>query len=389
MKQLRSQCPVSQIADKMWYFANYEDTEKAFPDFKTFSNAGGFAVSEKGKNIDESRTTLIQMDPPRHTKMRKFFLATLNAKSYRNSSEFIIQSTRDLIKEIAPKEKVDLMSEMLTMIPGNAFCHISGIPVKDQRQFCNWVDDLLLLADKQGVNTADIFAQDDNLPEPAVLMLDYIQSLITERRNSLNPPDDIITKMIQYEDKEDGKTFSDKEIQYHVRFLLFGGYETTKSLLSNLFHELISSQELYQRVRNDRSLVSLAVEESLRTSSPFKMIMRTVTKDIEVKGVNIPKGDRIVLGIQSANRDESVYGEDSETFSLDRENPPGHLAFGKGPHRCIGADLARIEAQIVLNEFLDAFPEVSLDPDSPAEKSSIYWQNGFKTLPIIFPARNK
>lgn len=188
--------------------------------------------------------------------------------------------------------------------------------------------------------------------------------------------------MIYHED-QNGDKFSELAIMANVRFLLFAGHETTKNLIGNMLHYLIDNPAMYERVRNDRSLVPKAIEETLRWEPPIRMLMRTAGEDFEFKGNKISAGERIVLGIVSGNRDEEAY-ENAQEFSLDRpDDQPEHLGFGRGVHICIGAPLARLEAEICLNTFLNRFPEIKFA--NKPEKVDSYFQNGYKTLDVVFP----
>jgi len=140
--------------------------------------------------------------------------------------------------------------------------------------------------------------------------------------------------------------------------LVLGGTATTRDLIGNLLLEVLSSPELHRTLNEERGLIPRAVEESLRLAPPVLYLIRTCTQDVELGGVKLAAGQRVVVGVASANRDEEVY-PDAERFSLERSNPAPHLSFGLGQHFCVGAPLARLEAEAALDRFLECFP-----PDS-------------------------
>jgi cytochrome P450 len=199
-----------------------------------------------------------------------------------------------------------------------------------------------------------------------------------------DPPQDLVTRMVTFRD-DDGSGFSDESIVVQLTFLLIAGNETTSDLLSNLLMTLASDPELYQRLRADRTLVPAAVEESLRHDSPVQLIMRTALADTEIDGKVVPAGSRVYTGLGAANRDAAVY-ERAEEFNVDRDRSVSHVAFGIGPHLCIGAPLARMEARHVVNAILDRMETLELAPEFVYERVDYVALMAPKELPVRFRA---
>jgi cytochrome P450 len=155
-------------------------------------------------------------------------------------------------------------------------------------------------------------------------------------------------------------------------------------LLGNLMYRLISSKEFSDELRSDRSLIPIAIEESLRLEPPVLFLFRTAQEEISLSGVTIKPGDRVVAGIASANRDESVY-PDSSTFSLHREQAKEHIAFGAGPHLCIGNNMARMEGAVVLESLVDRYPFGALTflPDFVHELMPHFLEYGPERLEVV------
>jgi cytochrome P450 len=153
------------------------------------------------------------------------------------------------------------------------------------------------------------------------------------------------------------------EVLIHVVQLVAAGTDTIRGAISNLVYELLRDPDRWQRLRNDRTLLGPAIEESLRLDAPIQYVLRTVEKDTDVDGHTPPAGARALLSLQSANRDRAAWGDDADTFSLDRERSTAHLAFGYGIHSCLGAPLARIEVRAMLEALLDRYPNMRLAPD--------------------------
>jgi cytochrome P450 len=181
----------------------------------------------------------------------------------------------------------------------------------------------------------------------------------------------------------DGHFLTDTEVVTQVRFMLMAGNETTTNLIANLCYELIRIPERYQRVRADRDLLPIAIEESLRHDPPVQLMFRTATEHAELAGCPVAKGERVIVSMGSANRDERVY-EHAEEFDLDRGKVTNHLGFGLGPHLCVGAPLARLQTRHVMTALLDAIPEIELSPDFVYEKVNFFVFRGPKHLPVVF-----
>ena len=168
-----------------------------------------------------------------------------------------------------------------------------------------------------------------------------------------------------------------------IAHMMFAASDTTSQLLGNLLYELIRIPDLYQKVRKDRDLVPIAIEESLRHDPPVAVQFRKVASDVEVAGEIIETGGRVAISVASANRDETMFDNPDE-FRLDRKQPLDHLSFGKGRHLCLGNDLARLEAATMMNTFLDLVDNVSLAPGFTYVKEPPFFACGPVTLDVVF-----
>ncbi|MFP6625035.1 MAG: cytochrome P450, partial [Myxococcota bacterium] len=194
-----------------------------------------------------------------------------------------------------------------------------------------------------------------------------------------DPPDDMIARLVHTE--IEGERLSQRAVLTQSMFLIIAGNETTRNLIGNLIYRLAGDPELYQQIQDDRELVSTLIEESLRIDSPVQLLARTCTEDVEIDGVQIKKGDRLLHSIASANRDESVY-PDADQFRLDRARPRDHVAFGAGPHICPGAFLARMEAEVAVETLLDRVATLALAPGYEFDPNPVFWALGPQTLRV-------
>jgi cytochrome P450 len=227
--------------------------------------------------------------------------------------------------------------------------HLIGVPEEHCAQFCRWGAEL----------TA-------NLPfDPRVVgcwqpFRNSIRQMIAERRSAEQAPDDFITRLTQAE--VEGVRLTDDEIQAAVSQLVIAGSDPVASLIGSLAYQLLRRPGLWQQVYEMRVLVPQAVEETLRYDAPIMWLIRTCTYASDIQGITIAPSARVLLGLDSANWDETVWVKPGD-FSLERPNVHRHLSFGYGIHFCLGAELARLEAKIALETLLDHFPTLHLAPD--------------------------
>jgi cytochrome P450 len=217
----------------------------------------------------------------------------------------------------------------------------------------------------------------------------HLLDVIRHRRASTDRPQDAMSALLDHRD-EDGNALSDEKVLLHLsKDLITGGIDTTTHLVGNLFYDLLTTPGAYARVREDRSLVPVAVEESLRHRPVVSSLFRHTTRDVEVSGTVIPAGSLVVLAYASANRDEDVFTR-PELFDLDRgEDVRKHLGFGWGVHLCVGAPLARLEGAHALHAVLDHIPTMQLADDFEYERVRMFMMRGPTHLDVTFePARS-
>jgi cytochrome P450 len=248
--------------------------------------------------------------------------------------------------------------------------HVCGVPTEDQGRFQQWSDELLA---RQNAGAAG--ALSDVHPEFSA----YIQSCVDERRAAADPPDDVITRFINTD--VDGEFLSDRAVVTQLMFLIVAGNETTRNLLGNSLHTLATDPQLYERLRVAPELVPVLIEESLRHDSPVQVLGRAVLAATELDGCPVQTGDRVVFGVASANRDERIH-ECPDEFRVDRPKPRDHLAFGSGPHVCPGATLARMEATVLLQEFMSRVRAFEPTAGFEVERTPVFWALGHRSLRV-------
>ncbi len=207
-----------------------------------------------------------------------------------------------------------------------------------------------------------------------------MQGLIDEHRALDDPPDDVVTRFLDTD--IDGEYLSDRAVRTQIMFLIVAGNETTRNLIGNCLYVLATRPDLFAQLKDDSRLIAPYVEESLRLDAPVQVLGRSVLADTNIEGCPLHQGDRVVFGLASANRDETVY-DDPTQFRLDRARMREHLAFGGGPHVCPGASLARLEALAVLEEFCVRVRALRLSDDYEPDTNPVFWANGHRSLPVV------
>jgi cytochrome P450 len=208
-------------------------------------------------------------------------------------------------------------------------------------------------------------------------MVAYFGQMAVARRSQ--GADDLITALVEAE--IEGESLQDWEILGFCILLLIAGNETTTNLLGNLLNMLVDRPDLWQQLQNDRNLVEPVIEETLRFESPVQRLFRTTTRDLEFSGVKMKKGERVTIFYGAANRDPAEFPDPNE-FRLDRDLR-NHVAFGMGIHYCLGAPLARAEARIALNAFLDRYTQLTRGTSPATRQTATPIVYGFSRLPLV------
>jgi cytochrome P450 len=282
----------------------------------------------------------------------------------------------ELLDEALERRETDLVATLTYPLPVIFIAEIIGVPTSDRERFKEWSD----LAVANLGSSIFVRPTDKRLAELARVrqeMSDYFGTLADERRRQ--PREDLLTGLVQAE--VEGSRLSHEEMLSMLILILVAGNETTTNLIGNAALELLEHPDALARLRSEPALVGPAIEEVLRHSSPVQMDPRRTTRAVEIHGQRIEADRFIVSWLGSANRDESVFS-DPERFDIDRKENH-HLAFGFGPHYCLGANLARLEATVAIQELLArtaSFERTGDDP-LPIHPSIVF--RGVSALPVL------
>jgi cytochrome P450 len=292
--------------------------------------------------------TILEMDEPEHHTYRGIVQQAFTRKTM---EQWEIDAVNPIIDELidafVDRGSADLVRELLFPFPVNVIARLLGLPREDLPKFHRWAVELISVGFDwdRGMNASQQLGE-------------YLGGVLAARR--AEPSDDLMSLLAQAE--LEGMKLTDEEIFAFLRLLLPAGAETTYRSSSNLLCGLLTHTDQLDAVRNDRSLITQAIEEGLRWEPPLLTILRTATQDTVVDGVPIRAGSMIVVNMGSANHDEK-YWENAEEFDIFRPARQ-HLAFAFGPHMCLGLHLARMETRAVLAKVFDRLPNLRLDPNA-------------------------
>ena len=374
--RLRAEAPVWRTDTGVWFFSRFDDVLAATKDIESFKSS----FREPGVVVPEEEQLISEIAEPRHGKIRRIVNSAIAAHRLGRVEPFARELTSDLLEKVLAKGGGELMHEFVMPLPTSVIATLLGVPTEDFHLWGQWSGDVVqgTYPTKNRNERGEGFA--GSHPEFA----SYVDRQIADRRGAPEPPDDFVSRLIRTE--VDGESLTDTEIRTLIVFLLVAGNETTRNLIGNLLVTLGQDPGLFRRLQDDPELIPTAVEESLRLDPPTAVLLRDCIRDTEVRGIPIRAGEKVAYGIASANRDESHYDEPN-AFRLDRPDPRHHVAFGGGPHVCPGSVLARLEARVAIEVFVERVSEMKLAPDFAREKVPVFWANGPKSLPASLARR--
>jgi cytochrome P450 len=350
----------------------FEDVWEATLDWKTYSSSLGPILENKGE-IPGEVMSIIGMDPPRHVRIRNLVSKGFTPRRIADLEGEIRRIARRYLDAVAGERRFDFQAALSNLLPMDVISVLVGIPEEDRATYRGWVDKGLERDPETG-------KPPPGAAEGMWSASAYVGRLLAERRE--RPRDDLVSLLAhsEYEDVDGGtKRLADHEVVAFIGLLAAAGAETTTKLLGNCMVTLARHPDQRRRLWRDPRLLPQAIEEVLRYDAPSQFQGRVALRDARVHGVLIPKGARVALATGAACRDEREF-PDPDRFDIDRR-PARQIYFGHGNHVCIGKSLARLEAQVVLEEVRARFPDYEVD-ESGATRTYQAHVRGFATVPI-------
>jgi cholest-4-en-3-one 26-monooxygenase len=356
-----------------WALTRYEDIVTVSTDNILFSSYMG------GTNLEDMpadglamiRMMMVNMDPPQHTKYRRLVATGFTPKMIHAMEPHVRDITRRIVDDVAQRSECDFVTEISAKLPLHVIAEIMGVPKDMHAKILDWSNNLIGFTDPEYAITPETSQQ------AATQMFMYANTLAVDRK--ANPRDDLISVLINAE--VDGERLTEADFDGFFLLLSVAGNETTRNLMSGAMLALMQHPEQRQRLLDDPSLLTTAVEEFLRWVSPIIYFRRTASRDTEIRGQQIKAGEKVAMYYPSGNRDESIF-ERPDEFDIGRTVNP-HMAFGGGGnHFCLGASLARLEIRCMFEELLRRLPDMELA--GPVSRLRSNFINGIKHLPVRY-----
>lgn len=384
MRKFRDRAPVARMSNGFVYVSRYDDARACLKNANVFSNAGGMRPT--GLEIPLHDASIGELVAPIHPPVRRLaFNAAQGGHIVERLRPHARAVSEDLVDRIEAEGSGDLIAGLSLPLTNRVIGALLGVDSESCDRLAAWGEEIMLSPLTVVNETERGVGYEGAFPE----FSDFLDSLTKSRWSRVeqssgdaDAEQDTIARIIR--SGLEIAPLDTRMVRMILLNLVLGGTATTRDFLGNVLHVLLDDPELYGRVRSDRSLVPIALEESLRHDPPVLYLIRTCAENCEISGVAVEAGERIIVGLASANRDERVY-EAPDEFRLDRVDPAMHLSFGYGPHFCVGAALARMEAQEALNAILDRFDtgDLSFAEGWKAELMPLPYMLGPLSLPVV------
>lgn len=373
MARLRADAPVHPVQmsglPRAWLLTKHADVRLVSRDTDTFTSNRGNTLVEV--EAGPTSAMLPGIDPPRHVHYRKLINQGFTARNVLRLEPHMRQVARNIVADITEKGEFDAVPDISAEMSLQVIADVLGVPAEDRMEVFRWSNAIGTL----GIEDPDYAPTPEALGQAAAEMFRYCGELVKHRRTH-GLTDDILSALLAAE--VDGEKLNRDQLNEFFLLLAIAGNETTRNTLSHGILALSRHPEQQALLARDPDAIKPAVEELLRWASPVMHFRRTVTRDVEIRGRQIPAGDWVLMHYLSANRDEEVFDRADE-FDVTRTDA-GHAAFGGGGvHFCLGAQLARLELRVMLEELYPHVPGLTVTGEPDRLRSSFF--HGIKRLP--------
>jgi cytochrome P450 len=413
--QMRKSNPIAyDDKNKVWGIFCYDDIQTILANYRHFSsdfqkliNIEQAQMNQQVQNKNEPeresvRPSILTSDPPYHNKLRSVISSAFTSTTIGRLRPRIEEITHDMIDNVIEGGSMDLINDLAYPLPVTVIAELLGIPSDDQDDFKRWADELIGSTTSSNSNLPIDKRSEEIFKRVQTEMDSYFINIIEKRKVDKVPRNDLISNLLKAE--MDGNKLTEDEILAFCSLLLLAGHVTTVNLIGNMIRSLIDNPKQLEKLLvhynghiiskenpNDYPLITSAIDETLRYRSPVQALIRFAAEDIVIGEQRIERGQRLIIWIGSANRDESIF-DDSEKFYINRSfTKNAHLAFGHGIHYCLGSALASLEAQVVLRIILDRLKSIKYPEDYKEDSlRPLYgtFFHGVKSLPLTFePAK--
>jgi cytochrome P450 len=380
--QLRAEAPVFPVSlptkQRAWLITRYDDVLNILKDERFAKDRRNAMTPEQLKKLPwippmfkPLERNMLDLDSPDHTRLRALVHKAFTPRLIEQMRDQVQALTNELLDRAEPGGVMDLIADFALPLPLTMIGRILGVPAADNHKFHRWTKTLI----SEGTN-GNLFV----LIPSVMSFMGYLKKLIKERR--AHPKDDLVTALIQAKDGSD--QLSEDEILAMIFLLLIAGHETTVNLIGSGTLALLQHPDQVAKLRSDPVLIKTAIEELVRFVCPVEMATeRYAREDITIGETTIPRGELVMAVIGSANRDANHF-DNPDSLDITRKNNK-HLAFGHGPHFCLGASLARLEGQIAISTLVQRVPNLRLSiPPDQLRWRGTFVLRGLEALPVSF-----
>ncbi len=354
-----------------WVLSKYDDIFEVSKRPRLFASTPSIVIQDP---LEEERQlsppSMIGMDPPAHARHRKLVSSGFTPRAIASQEVHNHAIVDEILDQVAQKGESDFVTDIAAELPLRVICELLGVPHEDRHQIFEWSNRML------GGEDPEYRLSLAEGRQVAIDMFVYANGLAEARRD--HPSGDLVSDLIH--GKVVGEQLTIPEFDSFFLLLSIAGNETTRNLISHGMLLLMEHPEARDRLIETPALIPSAVEEMLRYRPPVMYFRRTATRDTEIRGQKIRKGDKVTLWYPSANRDEDVF-RDPDVFDITR-SPNDHLAFGIGEHFCLGVHLARLEIRVMFEHLLRRFPD--MHPNGEVEYLRSHFIDGVKHMPVRF-----
>jgi cytochrome P450 len=369
-----------------WSVTRYEDIEMVNKDGDTFTSTKFVNLEEPPAEFQDLRRSILESDGTRHQALRKMLARDFSVGQLRRYEDFLRGLARESIDAALAQEDIDFVDAVAADFPINVLARLLDVPDEKIPQLITWGNAIVGFSDPE---LSDVLVDSDeaqqykHLPfrSPVSLeIFEYGRELAKERRGGEG--DDLVSKLIN-RIPEDGVPLTDTDFDNYFLLLVVAGNETTRQAMTLSMKALMDNPDQMQYFLDNMDKAQSMVEELIRYASPVYHFRRTATKDVELHGKTIKEGDKVVMWFASGNRDDSKF---TDPYELDLTRfPNDHMTFGKGPHTCLGANLARLEIRILFEELLPRLASIEQTGDIERVRSNFV--NGVKRFPVRVKAK--
>ena len=355
-----------------WSITRHADLIEVNREPQRFSSAEqGISIQDLGEEGVMVREMMLYMDPPRHTRYRRLVNKGFTPRMIGLLETGLRSKAQLILDNVVEAGQCDFVIDISAELPLQAIAELMGVPAEDRHKLFEWSNRMI------GIDDPEFEGDRDSAGEAAAELYMYANSLAAQKRESLT--DDILSKLLGSE--IDGDALTETEFDMFFMLLAVAGNETTRNATSHGMRALLDNPDQFDKLKANPELLPSAIEEILRWATPVLHFRRTAMEDYELGGKQIKKGDKVVIWHISANRDETVF-DDPFRFDIER-TPNDHIAFGGGgAHFCLGANLARMELNLIFTEILNRLPDVASNGETEYLRSNFI--GGIKHMPIKF-----